>query len=323
VAFARVIGHDHVKQLLSRALRQGRLPPALLFAGPEGIGKRTLALAAARALVCLRQDGDACGACPACSRAARGIHPDLTLVEPATAAIKIEQVRDAVRAIVDRPFEAQARAVVIDDAHVMTEQAANALLKSLEEPPATSHVFLITSAPQALPATIRSRCQVLRMGGLPTRALEGYLSTELGLSAEEARLRASLSAGSVAAALAFESKAYRELRAELLGLLEALPNWGPLERMAAAERLDQAEDPAMALTTLRSLLRDATALRSGASPDRLMNADAADRLAPLARGPLGARAASLAEAVGDTRESLRTNANRLLSLDLLLEALVG
>ncbi|HKC12776.1 MAG TPA: DNA polymerase III subunit delta', partial [Vicinamibacteria bacterium] len=63
MAFARIIGHDHVKQLLSRALRQGRLPPALLFAGPEGIGKKALALVAGRALVCSRQDGDSCGVC--------------------------------------------------------------------------------------------------------------------------------------------------------------------------------------------------------------------------------------------------------------------
>jgi DNA polymerase-3 subunit delta' len=323
VAFARVIGHDHVKQLLSRALRQGRLPPALLFTGPDGIGKKTLALAAGRALVCLRQDGDSCGACPACSRAERGIHPDLTLIEPATAAIKIEQVRDAVRAIADRPFEARARVVVIDDAHLMTEQAANALLKSLEEPPPTSHVFLVTAAPQALPATIRSRCQVLRMGALPARVLEAHLQAAVGLSSEEARLRASLSEGSLGAALAFESKAYRALREDLLALLEALPRWGPLERMAAAEKLEQEEDAALALTALRSLLRDAAALRTGVAPERLLNADAADRLAGLAAGPLGERAALLAEAAGETREALRGYANRLLSLDLLLETLAG
>src|SRR6185503_8826444 len=107
-----VLSHERIKGLLARALASGRLPPAVLFAGPEGVGKKTLALAVARALVCDRDGGDACDACPSCSRAARGLHPDVMLVEPSTAAIKIEQVRDAVREILAHPFEARARAIV-------------------------------------------------------------------------------------------------------------------------------------------------------------------------------------------------------------------
>ncbi len=135
MSLAAVLGHDRIRGVLVRALRQGRFPNSLLFSGPEGVGKRTLALAAARALLCERGlEGDACGQCRACTRSGRGLHPDLTIVEPATAAIKIEQVRDAVREILVPPFEARARAFLIDDAHAMTEQAQNALLKSLEEP---------------------------------------------------------------------------------------------------------------------------------------------------------------------------------------------
>jgi hypothetical protein len=161
------------------------------------------------------------------------------------------------------------------------------------------------------------------MGALPARVLEAHLQAAVGLSSEEARLRASLSGGSLGAALAFESKAYLALREDLLALLEALPRWGPLERMAAAEKLEQEDDAALALTALRSLLRDAAALRSGVAPERLLNADVVDRLAGLAAGPLGERAALLAEAAGETREALRGYANRLLSLDLLLETLAG
>jgi DNA polymerase-3 subunit delta' len=90
------------------------------------VGKRTLALAVARALLCEANDGDACDACPACHRAARGLHPDMLLVEPDGLSIKIEQVRDAVREIAGRPFEGRARAFVFDEAHLLTEQAQNA-----------------------------------------------------------------------------------------------------------------------------------------------------------------------------------------------------
>jgi DNA polymerase III subunit delta' len=205
----------------------------------------------------------------------------------------------------------------------MTEQAQNALLKGLEEPPATSHVLLVTASPQGLLPTIRSRCQVLRLGPLPGPVVEGYLRDRAGIPPEEARLRASLAGGSLGVALAFESETYRRLRAELLGMLEAVTDKGVLERLQAAERLEQEDDLALALTVLRSLLRDVAALRAGMGAGGLLNADVADRLAALARGRLGDRAVALAEQAAETRTSLRQSAAKLLSMDALLEDLAG
>jgi len=323
MGFADILGHDRVKTILSAALRQGRLPPALLLSGPEGVGKKTLALAVGRALVCERGSGDACEECAACRRAARGLHPDLVLVEPDGATIKIDRVRDVAREIGGRPFEARARAFVIDEAHLLTEQAANALLKSLEEPCPTSHVLLVSPAPQALLPTIRSRCQTLRVGSLPPALLADHLEKQRGLPREEARLRAVLGGGSLGAALAFEPEAYRGLRDWLLGLLEALPRQGPLERMEAAEKLADVEDLPLALTALRALLRDVAALASGVPDRSALNADVLARLKAVASGPLGPRAAELAAAASEIREALRTNANRLLSMDVLLERLAA
>jgi len=351
VTLARILGHDRIKRILVRALARGRFPPALLLSGPGGVGKRALALAAAELLVCQRGGGEACGACSACTRIARALlglpalrkaadehpdeperrnfllHPDVLLVEPRRTAtrldIRVEQVRELVRQIQGRPFEAGARVFVVDDAHAMTEQAQNALLKGLEEPPATSHIMLVSAAPQGLLPTIRSRCQTLRLGPLPASAVASYLREQAGLGPEEARLRASLAGGSLGAALAFESDAYRRLREELLGLLEGLAGGakGALDRMEAAERLEQSEDLTLALTALRSLLRDLVALRAGAAAGALLNADVAHRLAGLAGGPLGERAGALAETVGQTREALREAAHKLLAMDRLLEAL--
>jgi len=328
--FPSVLGHETVKGLLARALAIGRLPPALLLTGPEGVGKRTLAIEVARGLLCDNGPGEPCGACRTCTRTARAIHPDLMIVTPETATgflaretIKIDHIRDAMREIAGLPFEARARVVVIDEAHTMTEQAMNALLKSLEEPPATSHLVLVTASPQALLPTIRSRCQTLRLGPLPSSVLEAHLQTRHGLSQAEARLRAALSNGSLGAALAFEAEGYRALRDEILAMLEKAAGAGPLARLAWAEKLAD-EDTAMpALTALRSLLRDAAAARAGAPADRLLNADVADRIAAVGQGPVGARAVELALFAEETRTALRANASRPLSMEVLVDALAG
>src|SRR5262249_3836142 len=263
-----------------------------LLAGPEGVGRRTLAVEVARGLLCDKGPGEPCNACRTCGRTARAIHPDLIVVIPETATgflaretIKIEHVRDAMREIAGLPFEARARAVIIDDAHTMTEQAMNALLKSLEEPPATSHLLLVTGSPQALLPTIRSRCQTLRFGPLPTSLLESHLQARLGLDHADARLRAVLSGGSLGAALAFEAEGYRALRDEILAMLEKAAGAGPLHRLAWSEKLAEADDVMLALTALRSLLRDAAAARAGAPPDRLLNADVGDRIVAVGKGP--------------------------------------
>jgi len=352
LAFGNVLGHDRVKEILARGLASGRLPPALLLAGPEGIGKRTLALALGRALLCDRDGGDGCGACSACRRIDKAIeslpewreraaarpddpaalnlrlHPDLVLAEPwrltkegtarAKPEIKIDQVRDLVQEVQARPFEARARLFVIDDAHQMNEEASNALLRSLEEPPPTSHLILVSSALQNLLPTIRSRCQVLRMTPLPSSLLEAHLRDARGLSAEEAHLRCAMAGGSLGGALAFESEAYRGVRSRALEILTR-PASG-FASLEAAERLAELEEFPLALAALRSLLRDVAALRAGAGRGQLLNMDLADPLEAVARGPLGAHAAALAERAAQSLQALRGNANRLLAADLLLDA---
>ncbi len=321
VTLDSLVGHERTRGLLASALESGRMPPSLLFTGPRGVGKRTLAMAVGRALVC-RERGGPCGSCGPCHRARSGGHADLIVLEAETKVIKIDQVRDLAREILSRPFEARARAFIVDEAERFTDQAANALLKSLEEPPPTSHVFLITAAPQALLPTIRSRCQVFRFGPLGIDQLEAEL-VRRGIDPGEARLRAVASGGSLGDALELESDAYMAFRDELLAQLESLDDGGALATSAMAERLAEQDDPEAALLLLRSLLRDVEAFRAGGEADLLFNRDLATRLQGLARAPFAARAAELAEWCGETIVSLRGNAAKLLAMDLVAEAASG
>lgn len=358
MAFVSVLGHERIKGLLGRAIGAKRVPHALLFAGPEGVGKRTLALAFARALLCEKGGaGGPCEECTHCRRVLRAIaglderraaaekeygkpddaalfdfrlHPDLVLVEPPSRGRRAEilsaQAEDLVRETYKAPFEARARAFVIDDAHALCSgsmvTAANALLKSLEEPPSRAYFVLVTAQPQALLPTIRSRCQTLRFGPLPLGVVSERLMKE-GMPEAEARLRAFLCGGSLGAALELDSEAWRAEREGLLALLEEAPRLPTVGRLQAADRLRDLEDTRRALTTLRGLLRDVAALRAGASRERLLNADVSARLHTVASGPVGERATALGEAVAAARDALASYANEAIVFDELVGRLAG
>jgi len=175
--FRDIAGHRRLLDLLARSIERNTLPPSLIFEGPSGAGKRATAIAVAQALNCARNKAqneelrtesseprlDACGTCPSCTKIARGVHPDVLIVEPGdTGTIKIEQVRDVVDRAAYRPFEGRRRVVIVDQADALVTAAQNALLKTLEEPPSSSIFILLTSRPDMLLATVRSRCIRLR-----------------------------------------------------------------------------------------------------------------------------------------------------------------
>jgi DNA polymerase III delta' subunit len=161
-------GQDRVVGLLRRAIERSRVPHAYLFSGPVGAPLVDTALAFAAALNCQRGGGEACGECDPCSKIVGGIHPDVvTLVrEGAAQIVPIESVRSQVIARIGLPpHEADVRVFIIEEATAMAPPAANALLKTLEEPPARTLFVLCTTAPEQLLPTIRSRCQRVRLGG--------------------------------------------------------------------------------------------------------------------------------------------------------------
>src|SRR5712692_2988036 len=197
--FRDVIGHRRLVGLLSRSVRHETLPPSLIFAGPDGVGKRLAAIATAQALNCIAGDdlSDACGVCAACSRIARGIHPEVLVVEPGeNGSIKIEQVREIVDRAAYRPFEGRRRVVIIDEADALVAPAQNALLKTLEEPPPSSVLILVTSRPDVLLPTVRSRCPQLRFRQLGAHDIAAALVAR-GHAETEARVIAATADGSI------------------------------------------------------------------------------------------------------------------------------
>ncbi len=209
--FRDITGHERILGLIANAAMRGSLPPSLIFAGPEGVGKRMAAVALAQLVNCASpvvapgsnaDHHDACGVCSSCKRIARGTHPDVNVIVPeASGSIKVEQIRDAIASAGYRPFEGRRRVTIIDNADQIYGQSQDSLLKTLEEPPPAAIFILVTSMPELLVPTVRSRCQRLRFGRLAPGDVAAVLMNQHTYTEEDAHAAAALSDGSPGRAL--------------------------------------------------------------------------------------------------------------------------
>lgn len=187
-SFPGVRGHAHAQARLSRAITRDQLHHGLIVMGPRGIGKATLARGLACALHCPQQPGVGCGACTSCQRILGGLHAGVEWIEPETegAVIKVEAARELSLRLQHAPFEGRHHVVIVDPADAMNEQAYNALLKSIEEPRPGVHFVMLTTHPDGLLPTIRSRCLPVRLGPLPAALVDQVLTEVLAARQAEA-----------------------------------------------------------------------------------------------------------------------------------------
>lgn len=339
MAFREVSGHRALIRLLARAVARGTLPPSLILAGPDGVGKRLAATALAQALNCeapvrggtpenTSGDGgplpiDACGRCRVCDRIARDAHPDVLLLgAEADVAITVDEVRRVVGEARYRPFEGRRRVLIINDADRLVPQAQNALLKTLEEPPAAAQFLLVTSRSDRLLATVRSRCQRISFGHLGTRELAELLVRCHGYEESAARAAASAAGGSAGRAVQLASGELAAARDAALALLTAVARGRDARgRLEGAKRLLDRQgggaaggkarraDLAHRLRALASLLRDITLLASGADRAVLANPDLHDRFAALAPPSAARWGVTAFAAVDEALEATERNAS--------------
>ena len=219
MSLADVPGQEFAVLSLRNAIRSGKVATAYLFHGPQGVGKRTTALAFAKALNCAQQLDDACDACSTCRRIDRGVHPDVTLVGllPGKTRLLIEQIKEIEHKLVFAPFEARRRVFIIDEADFMSPEATGAILKTLEEPPEQTVFVLIAENQAMLPPTIISRCQSLRFSPLKAEAIRSLLEKR-GMPPAASRLASRLAQGSMERALSIGQGDFLERRHRLVEL---------------------------------------------------------------------------------------------------------
>jgi DNA polymerase-3 subunit delta' len=336
--FSDIVGQERALALLRSTLRENRIPNAYLFEGPWGVGKTRTALALAAALVCRTGSDEACGKCDACLRASRFQHPDVRFLFPVmtdeddpesiaetlkavtedphhvftyekASSIRIGITRDILKELAYKPYEGRRRVIVLRDADRMREDQYSAMLKSLEEPGASTLWVLTSARPNRLPATIRSRCLKVRFRALTEPEIEGYLKERVGIGGAQARLLAALASGSLARALTLRGENVAGLRDDALRALGAANSGDPSRVLAAAGEAASWSNREKMRRTLEFqflLLRDLLRLKHGASEDTLVNRD---RIADLRKVAAGIevreirRRAALLEEVGRAIDS--------------------
>ena len=331
--FTSVIGHRPVVALLQQAVGRRRVPQSLLFAGPDGVGKRAVAVALAQAVNCPnRTGGDACGTCSTCTRIERGQHSDVTVLDKGDeASIKIKPVRERILDVIGyRPFEAERRVFIIDPADDLTFEAQDALLKTLEEPPPSAILILITAYPDTLRPTIQSRCRRLRFGPIAERDVRRILVERAGIAPAQADVLAAASGGSVGRALAASSGDLADDRDAALGLLRASAKGLQVQsRLKAAAAFAQVgskrrirEAVSTRLSILAGLLRDLGAMATGVrEPQLLAHADLAADLGELSAGFPLARVSEGYGVVDRAQAHLERNAGPKIVADWVALAL--
>ncbi len=311
MSFREIVGQREAVGFLQAAYGSGRLAHAYLFVGPTGVGKAKAARAFAQLLLCERpQEQTACGTCAACGKVAAGRHPDLKVLEPDGEFIKIEAVREAGRFAGLKPFEGRHKVLILDPAHAMNEEAANALLKTLEEPAAQTTLILTAEDIRRLPGTVVSRCQRVLFGALAPQELQALLVERLGMERGAAVTLSRLCGGSAGEAMRFYEDAVLARRDSLL---QFLSSEGPMKE--AGVLTGDREGTLRLLRALAIWYRDLLALKVSGSAELLMQPDAGAALERAGRQmPTSAILRSLA-VIARTSQDVRYHANMRLALE--------
>ncbi|HEY2380471.1 MAG TPA: DNA polymerase III subunit delta' [Terriglobia bacterium] len=315
MTFDTFIGNRKIVERLRTKLREGRFPHALIFSGPEGVGKHTCALMIAKTLNCLNaQTGGFCGECAACRKIDAGTHPDVirVSVEDEASQIKIAQIRQILGTLGLQPLEGRNKIFIVDPADLLNAEAANALLKGLEEPPENSFFILITVNVHELLLTVRSRCQVYHFTPLTLDDIRRHGVTD--------ELTVRWSQGSIGRARSLDVAELKSERAVILDFLETVANAREehfQDLMGVSAELGRAKQEFETRTAVMAvLIADLLYIKEGA-PGQIVNVDIRDQLVQLAARQSTDRLLKMGEFLRFIESSMKIHVNRQMLTDVL------
>ena len=320
--YSDLIGQERIAEYLKAAVRNGKVSHAYIF---DGIGHGQKLKAAeifATALLCEQQTGDPCGSCRSCRQAAGKNQPDLIYVtheKPQTLAVA--EIREQVNAsVVIRPYSSRYKVYIIDDAHLMNDSAQNALLKTLEEPPAYAVIILLTENEDAFLPTIRSRCVSMHFRPVADEKIRTYLMEKKQVPDYQADLCAAFAQGNVGKAVRLAgSEQFRELKEKTVRLMNRLQELHVYELADELADLGDPKEYAQEFLELLSYwMRDVLVCKSTGTLGQLIFSDAHREVDKWARRLTYAGAEQCLEEIRTAQNRIRANGNAALVLEMLL-----
>lgn len=308
-----LIGHQQIIEQLQHTVASGRIAGAYLFVGPAGVGKETAARYFAQLIFCQQetQPPGVCGTCLACRKIDSGNHPDLQFIRPEGSLLKIGQIRELQRQVIYEPLEASRKIYILTDVDRMNPEAENCLLKTLEEPPASSVLILLTSNVQALLPTTRSRCQILQFHPMPTQELAEILINQFSVAPEQATTLAIAADGAIGKALTQLEKGNTRTE-EVPEILKET------NRLAAFRLAEAFKDNPETLGELVTWYRDLLFLQQGAPSELITHIYSIDELRAIVPYYSRLRIQQAIQTVFDTKSLLEnTNTNATLALEVM------
>jgi len=324
MAFAHILGQENAISVLRSALRHHRIPHAYLFSGHEGVGKKFSAVTLAKALNCRELEDDSCDHCVSCHKIDEGNHPDVRIIEPDGQFLKIDQIRTLQKDVGYKPYEGKRKVYIIDHAETLRPEAANALLKTLEEPSSDSLIILVTANVYASLPTVISRCQLVRFISLGVRNLATLLVQEKYMPSEQARLIASLSEGCPGRAFSMdtaETLAKRDFVEELFKTLSSGLQDVRVLFTYAESLLEKKTEIQEFLDIMLVWYRDMYILQEQGDKNLIANSDAVARLEQTAEQFSTSQIRQLFDIVYQTKLDILRNANLQLALEVMLISL--
>jgi DNA polymerase III subunit delta' len=321
MSFAEIIGQKRIINLLRRALAQDHLPHSFLFTGMEGVGKKLAAFTLAKVVNCENgAAGDCCDRCVSCRKAASGNHPDINIIERDGPFIKIEQIRALKQRLRFKPLEGRYRVTIINNAQNMKIEAANALLKVLEEPPAENLIILTAYEITSLLPTIVSRCLHLPFQPLATEEISTHLCQAHGLEPEKTAVMAELAGGSLSRAAALLDEKQLDRRRRLLETVAGIHESHITDLLAVAKAWKgEGPDLKQDLEWLKTWLRDLLVQQlEAAGSIGLLNVDFAEKVVGASSRFKPDHLLEMFELICTVQGAISYNINKRLSLEALL-----
>lgn len=317
--FNSILGHEKQIEAIRNSINNSRISHSYLFEGEEGLGKRDIALAFSKTLLCKEGGDEPCNTCNSCIKFDGENHPDFKILAPDNGLIKKSEIDKLINSMATSPFESKRKVLIIQDCDMMRLESQNALLKTLEEPPEYINIILITTSSTKILPTILSRCQIIKFYPLGSEKIVGLLVKDYGMDKDRAKFIADFTKGSLKKSIELaQDESFFHMREEIVKILDSLIKGDKIRALNSMDFFNSNKDRIEeALDIILYWFRDLLIYKEVGNIPLLVNRDKIDIISEQSFIDLN-KINDIIYKVEDTKTNINKNINFALSIETML-----